>query len=448
MLRAALCLGALLSTLMPCVGVLAHGVPPAAYAVLSHDAQGARAVHFSHGLALRRPGQRYQYVCPAAWGDMFSRPLAALPDGTIVAGGTTGLMLIGEDGTVRAHPDPVAVGFSTELVRSGAGVFSLRPTLEGSEVLAIDAQKVRVLWKEAKSFTSLAAFDDKIVLLRTSNLSIEQVTIAAATGQELDRQVALVQSPIDYVFARAEAGAAYALVMFRTSTVLGRLEMNAFTKIAQGELSVAGPLRSGESMLLALDGKLSQLVGGQPTPLVGDDNVFCLAQHDGLSYACNTDGIARVNGQALGEPLFQLRWLTAPKLEPSGTLRDQCNAQWQDLRVDLMMAGTTLLEDALPDAGTPAPDVAVVVDAAMVIDGASAEDGALAPEAGLADAGPMLVGEPEKNGRGGCAALPRQGCNFAAYLYLALMLVFRRNRAAFRGARALVHARSQDGDEF
>jgi hypothetical protein len=128
------------------VQAFAHGLPPEAYAILSHDAAGPRAVSISAGVALRRSAQRYQFVCPMTWGDQFASPLAALADGTLVVGAATGLMLLGEDGSLRAHPDPAAVGRSTDMVRSAGSVFSLRPTRDGgSEVLAIEAKHVRVL---------------------------------------------------------------------------------------------------------------------------------------------------------------------------------------------------------------------------------------------------------------------------------------------------------------
>ena len=232
--RAALRLGAWLAALTPCASAFAHREPPAALEVLSHDAEGVRAVSLTHGLALRRAANRFQFVCPAAWGAEYPSPFAALADGTIVVGAASGLKLLGEDGVVRAHPDPIAAGRTDDLVRSAQGVFSVRTTQTGSDVLAIDAQTARVLWRDTKSLYSMAALDQKLVLQRNAEFMLEQVTIAMADGQELERQVVVVDIPIDYVFARASAGTAYALVMFRSATTLGSLQMNAFTKMAEG----------------------------------------------------------------------------------------------------------------------------------------------------------------------------------------------------------------------
>jgi outer membrane protein assembly factor BamB len=411
--RGALHVGACLLALTLCTRAFAHGVPPDAYAILSHDAEGPRAVSLSAGVALRRAAQHYQFVCPMAWNDQFASPVAALADGTIVVGATDRLMLLSEAGTLRAHPDPAAIGRSSDLVRSPRGVFSLRTTPEGSEVLAVDAQTVRVLWKDAKSLYSLAALDDKLVLLRVNGMMLEQVTIAAADGAELERQTAVVDLPVDYVFARANSGAAYALVVHRNGTVaLGSLRMNAFTKLADGELSIAGPLSSATGTLLAVDGKLTQLVGGQATPLADDHNVVCLVEYDGLTYACDTDGITRLSGQALGEPLFRFGWLVAPDLAgvPEGEERFLCNSQWQDLRFDIQL----LMPDGVPaDASTAGSGVAAQPPGAALATGGVSAAGGGAAAAGSGAAAVVPGQQPREEGTS-CAMLPNRSAPRAA----------------------------------
>lgn len=446
MFRAALRFAALVSIVTPCTAALAHGEPPAAYLVLSHDAEGARALRLSHGVALRRGPKRYQFVCPSAWGDMYAAPVAALADGTIVVGATSGLKLLGQDGKVRVHPDPVAAGSTGDIIGSAHGVFSVRNVAAGSELLAVDAEHARVLWSDSKNLYSLAALDDKLVLLRGFDIMLEQVTVAMADGKELERQVAMVTTPIDYAFARAAAGTAYALVMFRNGTALGTLHMNAFTRIAQADLSVAGPLRIGESLLLAPDGKLSQLVGAEAQPLAEDDNVLCLGQENELSYACNPAGIARVSGDALSEPLFQLSWLVPPDLEALPVeARERCNMQWQDLRVDLMMAGTSLLEEAMPDAGGPAPDAGPIPDAGA--DAAVVEGRIETHDAGEPDAGQVIAPSPGGKADAGCSVQRSNGCNLAAYLYLTLLLFLSR-RPVFRRSQPSGCARSDTEADF
>ena len=405
--------GVFLWVWMACAPLWAHGLPPDAYALVSRDSAGLRAVALSAGVALRRSAQRYQYVCPAAWGDQFTAPVAALADGTIVIGASRGLTVLAEDGSLRPHPDPAAVGRSSDVVRSANGVFALRTTAQGKEVLAVDAQQVRVLWQDTKNWSSMAALGDTLVLLRESDRVLEQMTISAAGGAELERQSAVVELPTDNVIVRTDATAAYALVVFRDgSVVLGSLRMNTFDVLARAEVFIAGPLSLNGATLLALDGQLMDVVGGQPAPLADEHNVVCLGQDGELSYACDADGIVRLHDRTLGEPLFDFSWLSAPDLErvPAGDLRMLCVQQWQDLLLDLQLNGTTLLDASLP--GAP-------VDAAVGGGGAALEAGKGAiPVAG---AGGVAVPQPAQARSSGCGVAPGRASEGARALLLGLV---------------------------
>jgi hypothetical protein len=388
----------------PCSNARAHGVPPTAYAVVAHDAQGAKAVRLSTGVALRRASERFQFVCPAAWGDEYAAPLAALDDGTLVVGAVNGLMLLSEDGQVRPHPDPAALGISTELVRGARGVFSLRITPEGSELLAIDAEHVRVIFRDAKSWYSLAAIDDKLLLLRVNGNAVEQLVVSSLDGAELDRQLATLATPVDYAFARAAGGTAYALLLYQASSELGSLGGNAFKLMAKGVSSVAGPLTIGTSTLLAVDGQLSHWVAGEPVPLAETAYVACLEQAADLTYACKPEGIARVNAQGLAEPLFKLDWLVAPSLDalPTSRAKDRCDYQWQDMRFDLIALGMPLPEEAAQ------PIDAGVVGAEPEPEPAGAEPSEIDVNPGDedTDASELDAGAATKRKSAGCSATP------------------------------------------
>ena len=187
---------------------------------------------------------------------------------------------------------------------------------------------------------------------------LEQVTIAAADGAELERQMALLDRPVDFAFARANTGAAYVLVVFRDGTMaLGTLRANAFVKLVEAETTIAGPLRVENNTLLALDGKLAQLLDTGVTPLADAHNVVCLAEHDGLKYACEADGITRVTGPALADPLFRFDWLVAPDLERLTDAEESmgCYAQWQDLLSDIQLSKLSTAPDTPVTAGGGGP---------------------------------------------------------------------------------------------
>jgi hypothetical protein len=109
-----------------------------------------------------------------------------------------------------------------------------------------------------------------------------------------------------------------------------------------------------------------------------------------------------------------------------------CNQQWQDLRFDVQLNGTSLLEDSLPGAVTaPAP-----VPAAG--GGAAGPDPAGVPAAGggglpVAGSGVVAVPEQARAARSGCAAAPGSAYHAAHTIFwvLALALVqvsYRRRR--------------------
>jgi len=414
MLGRALRLSALLSFLTPCASALAHGPPPTAYAVVSSDADGARVVRLSTGLALRRGPERFQFVCPAAWGDESAAPLAALDDGTVVVGAVNGLMLMSPDGALRPHPHPDAAGISTELLRTAHGVFSLRITQTGSQVLAIDAQSARVLWQDTRNWYSIGARDDVLVLLRANNAEIEQLTIGSSDGKERERQLATLGTPIDYVFARATGGASYVLTLTQNAPTLGSLSANAFSKIAQGASTIAGPLRIGDATLLAVDGQLSRLQNGAPAALAEDDYLLCLEESDGTPYACTPEGIKRVRAETLAEPLFELSWMVPPDLArlSEGKPRERCDYQWQDMRFDLLALGMSLREDTA-EAGVPVADAGV--DAGLAIEPQG-------EEAGLERGDAVDAGATQKRG-GKCSASPVGVDSHEHVLAFALVIV-------------------------
>jgi hypothetical protein len=296
--------------------------------------------------------------------------------------------------------------------------------------LAVDADSVRVLWRDTRSWYSLGARDDLLVLLRANGAALEQLTIAAADGREIERQLANIGTPIDYVFARATRGTSYVLTLTQNAPVVGALTGNTFTEIARGASTIAGPLRVGDGTLLAVDGQLSQLTDGALVALGEGGHLLCLEESGGITYACTPDGIKRVSGEALAEPLFQLSWLVPPDLSQlaDGKRRDRCDYQWQDMRFDLLALGMSLREDAA-DAGSSIPDGSVDAGATLEPQGepdAAPEDDS---QAQASDAG------PGKKGGGKCSALPMgTGSHEYVHVFVLVLVLALVNRARARSA--------------
>ena len=349
-------LGALLALSLPGARVAAHGGPPAAYSVIGADDKGPVLIKLGVGFALRESAERFRYVCPAAWGGELAAPAAALPDGTVVVGADDGLMLLAADGSVTPHPDANARGFSTELVRAGGRVFALRYAADRSEVVEVDAERVRTVWSDARTWYSMAALADALMLMRASGMELEQLRISLE-GDELARQKATAPRPVDYVFARNLADEALALLLIQTTPELGRLQDGAFVRVALGGSSIAGPISTGQGALLAVDGQLQRLGTTGLVPLADTTYVGCLERHGAEAYACTREGVSRVGEQGVGQALFSLTWLVPPDLTQleSAVARARCDYQWQDLRFDLISIGLAPRDEA-PDVSTPSSD--------------------------------------------------------------------------------------------
>ncbi|HEX6240549.1 MAG TPA: hypothetical protein VFZ61_06630 [Polyangiales bacterium] len=343
-----------LGLLTPATGARAHGEPPTAHAVVREDAEGPLLVKLGIGFAAREEPGRFRYLCPALWAGEYTAPAAALPDGTVVIGADSGLMLLAPDGTLTRHPDPLAEGFSTELVVSHGGVFALRFKQGKSEVLAVDAVKARVVWSDSRVWYSLAPLAHGLVLLRSQNALLDQLTLSFE-GALLDSQQASSPRSVDYVFARGLAEEAYALLLSQSSPELGRIQGNTFTRVALAASSIAGPIITPQGALLAVDGQLQRLDGASLSPLADPTYVGCLERHEHGSYACTREGVSRLGPEGVGEQLFSLAWLVPPDFSQLSDekARARCDYQWQDLRFDLLALGVTLdLEDEFAaDAG-------------------------------------------------------------------------------------------------
>jgi hypothetical protein len=386
----------------------AHGPAPAALGVLVWDGEQAELIRLNVGLARRVVGDRFRFICPALWGDERGVPAAPLASGEVVLAAGSGLFLLSAQGAPRPHPDPNARGVVLDVVQAGADLYALRVAGGQSELLAIDDQRVRTLWSDASVFFSIAADERRVLLLRTSALSLAWQWLDLEGGPDDAGELAL-SLPVDYAFARLSRGQPYALVLEQGRPELGSFGGGAWVSLAKGAGSIAGPQAIDDVELLAVDGQLAELQEAT-TPLAQGPYVSCLDQLGELPYACTRDGLARLSADGVGESLFTLSQLAPPDLSVAADQeqRRRCDYQWQDLRFDLRALGLEVSLDPEPDAGSD--------DAGAPQDASESN-----PDAGASRRAPN-----------GCSAQQTQGAQLSLMHLLVLVLVIVRVRESAR----------------
>jgi hypothetical protein len=346
----------LFTLLTPRSAARAHGPAPAALGVLGWDGEQVELVRLNVGLARRVGGDRFRFVCPALWGDERAAPAAPLASGELVLAASSGLFLLSAQGAPRPHPDANARGAVIDLVQAGDELYALRVIDGKSELLAIDAERARAVWSDDSVFFSIASDDQRLLLLRTSELSLAWQWLDLS-GVPQDAGELALPAPVEYAFARLSRAQAYALVLDQGRPELGRLGSGGWVSIAKGAASIAGPVVLEDVELLAIDGQLVQLGDAAPAGRGEEPYVSCLDQIGELSYACTRAGLARLSASGVGESLFELSQLAPPDLSLAADeeQREQCDYQWQDLRFDLLALGVevSLDPEPAPDAGMP-----------------------------------------------------------------------------------------------
>ena len=329
--------------------VAAHGPPPAALSIIDEDSNGPTLVRLNGGLARRESTDSYRYLCPAAWGDQVVLPAARIPGGPAVVAGSRGLFLVDRDGRVTAHPDPAAAGSSIDFATIGETLYVLRTAKGVTEVLEVDATRVRVIFSEPGPWTTMAATADAIGLQRLADARIEQLRIAP-DGSELDRVSAPEPDDSILVLARATSHELYAVLTTAGGRELGRIEADRWVRLEAASASIAGPVElAGGEPLVAIDTQLARL----PEPrgmLEGALPVTCLGRLGDVAYACTREGVSALSESGLAEPLFTLSSLQPPDLQRvDEARREPCQIQWEHFRYDLLTLGVKLTELPSPE---------------------------------------------------------------------------------------------------
>jgi hypothetical protein len=202
---------------------------------------------------------------------------------------------------------------------------------------------------------------------------------------------------------------------------LGAIDDGTFAVLYESENPIQGPLETaGGKTFIALDGMLMELRQDQAQPTGEGRNVTCLERFQSFTYACVEHEIYMLSDAGLGERVFTLDGLHAPRQERvPDAARSSCAIQWALFRSDLARVGIAAADaepDDPADAGTPDPK---------------------APEGGQPE---MEHGSESSTDEGGCRSAGAGGGSRGAWmiaLLTALALRRRlRNEVLHRGGRA------------
>jgi hypothetical protein len=303
---------ALLAAALP---VQAHGGPAGALSVARWQSGRAQVVRLNEGLALRRP-EGYRFVCPILWGQDLLAPAESIPSGPVAIGSVTGLHLLDDDGAVQPHPDPSAAeGQVVALVRAAGSLFGLRYLAQGVDLLRIDAERVRVVWRGQESFQDLAAMGDQLALVQVEDTLVRTLRVSVA-GEVIESADARIAQAAAVAWARPLGDTLHVVVVAPSlEAELGTIEDGVWQPILRG-YDLAGPIELPNGRrVIGVDGALHALEDGEVRALEDDgEGLECLRLDDELSYACDEGDLLALEGDALGRTLFSLEDLVQPDL--------------------------------------------------------------------------------------------------------------------------------------
>lgn len=384
----------------------AHVGPAAVKSVVAMEAGELTILLLNEGLAVRR-GDTWHYVCPALWGSAMMGDADSVQGGPILIGSDTGVWLFHADGSVVAHPDPVAAGGVPLTLRAGRDhIMQLRLEGDVTRLLRLTPDKAEVVWSDLMPpWDSVAVGDDEVAVLRMLTGQLEMLRLAT-DGSELAREVVMGPESGNGARGRVVGSSLYVTVdRLLPDTSWGVeaavIESGTWRSLHTG-VSFFGPtLGPKGEVIAALDGQLSVLDNGTARALPLDTLVNCVDEFQGFIYACDSIGLRQITAEGPGPALFELQKLQPPEeaLVPMDK-REMCAAQWDLYQLDLAWVGSlagvtdagvpdgSVADGGAPDAMLPAPDGGP---------GATA-GGAAAPLPAV----PMAPGASDSNADGGC----------------------------------------------
>lgn len=384
----------------------AHSAPGVA-AILDEDATGVHSLRLYAGL-VRRAGNSWRFVCSKVYGGVGQDLAASLPGGGVAIAIPNGIVLMQRDGTFEAHPDPAAQrGTVTAFARTQGKLYALRAAADSpgmSEVVAITATTVEVLWSDTRAWNDIAVGESSLALVRFENDVIEELRLSFA-GEVISRQPATLFDALA-VTVRVLGDVPYYTARLQSSSVLGRIQRGAWQVVLTTGNALAGPLAlSDGTVMVALDGALSTFANDSATRLMDSEFVIGLSQLDGHPYECTRTGLRELSSSGSGAVLFDFSQLLGPdECSVPDALRSDCELEWQHLQVELLGANIPLATEAAgdgvcPSSGALAMPAASAGTSATV---ASAGSAGAAADLGMQGAAGQTMPSGPAAGAGGC----------------------------------------------
>ena len=333
----------------PCA-VLAHGDPAAVLSVVRAGRDGRpELMRLSEGMALRNAG-RTRYLCPARFDSDTTPRAAALAHGTTLVASSGGVYLLFADGAVERHPDSKLQTATLSALEASAvgGAFALAADADGTQLLAVDAERAQVLAELPAALTTLAVGDEAMLVAGLTSAGRVVQRGFEHDGAERGAWNAEASAALDSAAAFARLAGSRPYVVVAATNALGselvQLDPDGAYRVMQRAGSpISGPIGVGTRTWFAFDGRLAELRAGDEVARVDDGPIVtCVGRSGPLPYACANNELRVLRDGALGERLFGLDEIAPPDVDGlDSELAERCTLQWLRFRVDLVAAGVT-----------------------------------------------------------------------------------------------------------
>lgn len=322
---------------------------PQVWAIVDQDANGPSALRLNEGLAIKT-GTQWHFACPARYGGDVQDPAEGLPWGGVALGAASGIWVLDRTGGMAPYPDPAAAGVKVvAFARGETRLFALRSQGDLHDVVEVGAERLSVVWSDARPWNDMAAGSGFLQLVRFELDEIEELRLSLAGEVIAQARAALPDARAAY--ARATGSEAYIVATSAGSEYeLGRIERGLWHVLQRAGGNLAGPVQSAQGQrFVALDGKLATFDADAISELSDTGFVVGLRRFADRSYASTTTGLRELSSGGLGASLFELGQLLPPDLNAVAVeRRSACNLEWQHYRFELMAANISLAATTAP----------------------------------------------------------------------------------------------------